>query len=111
MNLLKPLLVSEKAEQVLVFIFARENGNPTEISRFFKTDQYGIQTQMTKLETGNVLVSKMAGRTRVYQFNPRYPFLKELKALLQKALSFYPQELQDELWMNRRRPRRAGKPL
>jgi len=30
------------------------------------------------------------GCTRLYGFNPRYPFLKELKALLDKALSFYP---------------------
>jgi hypothetical protein len=56
-------------------------------------------------------VSRTAGRTRLYEFNPRYTFLKELKSLLEKALSFYPEEEREKLLMNRRRPRRRGKPL
>jgi predicted transcriptional regulator len=111
MNLLKPIIGSEKSENVLIFLLAREEGNSTEIARFYNTEIFGIQTQMAKLEIGAVIVSKKIGRTRVYSFNPRYAFLKELKSLLQKALSFYPNELQEELLMNRRRPRRAGKPL
>ncbi len=111
MNILKPLIVSENTENVLMFLLARDEGNSTEIARFFKVEIFGIQSQISKLELGSVLVSHMVGRTRLYQFNPRYPFLKELKALLQKALSFYPKDHQEELLMNRRRPRRAGKPL
>jgi len=56
-------------------------------------------------------VSRTAGRTRLYSFNPRYPFLKELRSLLEKALSFYPEEEREELMMSRRRPRSRGKPL
>jgi len=58
-----------------------------------------------------VLVSNSEGRTRLYRFNPRYSFLKQLKALLNKALLFYPQEEQERLLVVRRRPRRQGKPL
>lgn len=94
-----------------MFIFVRSQGYPTEIADFYKVSKLPIQKQMAKLETGNVLASHLVGRTRLYQFNPRYPFITELKALLEKALSFYPQHLQKELSMNRRRPRRAGKPL
>ncbi|MBI2330848.1 MAG: hypothetical protein HYU84_01485 [Chloroflexi bacterium] len=54
--------------------------------------------------------SQGVGRTRLYTFNPRYPFLRELLALLEKALAFYPREEQERLLMNRRRPRRKGKP-
>jgi predicted transcriptional regulator len=111
MGYLRALLGSESSEQILIFLLARENGYPTEISKFFNFSLDAIQKQMEKLEVGNVLASKAIGRTRVYSFNPRYPFLKELKALLQKALSFYPKDLQEQLLMNRRRPRRAGKPL
>jgi len=53
----------------------------------------------------------LEGRTRVFEFNPRYIFLPELKALLEKAFSFYPQEERNRLQMVRRRPRRTGKPL
>jgi len=43
-----------------------------------------------QLESGGILVSRAKGRTRLYTFNPRYPFLKESKEILDKALSFYP---------------------
>jgi hypothetical protein len=66
---------------------------------------------LDRLEAGGVLVSRDVGKTRPYVFNPRYPFLIELKALLDKALSFYPVEEQEKLSMNRRRPRAKGKDL
>jgi hypothetical protein len=109
--MLQPILGSENAERVLVFILARNEGYATEIARFFETDLSGIQNQLEKFEVGGVLVSQTAGRTRLYAFNPRYPFLKELKSLLEKALSFYNAETQEILLINRRRPRRRGKPL
>ena len=109
--MLEPLLGSTNAERVLIFILVRKEGYIREIARFFGSDPDSIQKQLAKLETGGILVSRPAGRTRLYSFNPRYPFLKELKALLEKALKFYPQEEQEQLLMNRRRPRRHGKPL
>ena len=110
MIMLMPLLSSENKERVLIFILSREDGYATEIARFFDTDLYGIQTQLEKLEAGGILVSQKVGRTRVYTFNPRYAFIDELKSLLEKALSFYPVELKDQLMMNRRRPKMRGKP-
>jgi hypothetical protein len=81
------------------------------MAKFFDTDLYGIQKQLDKLETGGVLASYKAGRTRLYRFNPRYSFLKELRVLLEKALGFYPADEQERLRIFRRRPRRRGKPL
>jgi len=109
--MLEPLLGSVNAERCLLFILAREEGYASQIARFFDTDLYGIQRQLEKLETGGVLASHSAGRTRLYRFNPRYSFLRELKALLDKALGFYPPEEQERLRVVRRRPRRQGKPL
>jgi hypothetical protein len=109
--MLEPLLGSTNAERVLIFLLARKEGYSREIVRFFGGDPDSIQKQLVKFETGGVLVSRPAGRTHLYSFNPRYPFLKELKALLEKALTFYTQEQQEQLLMNRRRPRRMGKPL
>ena len=109
--MLQPLLGSVSTERVLIFILSRNEGYATEIARFFETDLFGIQNQLDKLESGGVMVSHTAGRTRLYTFNPRYPFLMELKCLLEKALSFYPEDVRERLLMNRRRPRRRGKPL
>jgi hypothetical protein len=109
--MLVPILGSLNTERVLIFIQAREEGYARDIARLYETNLYGIQKQLDKLEAGGVLASRLVGRTRVYTFNPRYPFLKELQALLAKALTFYSPDEQENLLLNRRRPRRKGKPL
>ena len=109
--MIESLLGSKNAERVLIYIFAREQGYAREIASFYKTDLKSIQMQLDKFEKSAVLVSRTVGRTRPYIFNPRYPFLNEVKALLEKALSFYPENEREELVMNRRRPRARGKTL
>jgi hypothetical protein len=109
--MIESLLGSKNAERVLIYIFAREEGYAREIAGFYKTDLKSIQMQLDKFEKSGVLVSREVGRTRPYIFNPRYPFLNEVKALLQKALSFYPESEREELVINRRRPRARAKPL
>jgi predicted ArsR family transcriptional regulator len=109
--MLKPLFGTENSERVLMFLLTRNEGYAREIAQFFDTNLYGIQRQLDKLESGGVLVSRTAGRTRLYQFNPRYPFLNELKQLLEKALTFYPEDVRENLMTNRRRPRKRDKPL
>jgi predicted transcriptional regulator len=109
--MLEPLLGSTNAERVLLFLLARDEGYASEIAAFFDTDLYGIQKQLDKLETGGVLLSRRAGRTRLYRFSPRYAFLAELRALLAKALARNPPQEQERLRVVRRRPRRRGKPL
>jgi hypothetical protein len=109
--MLEALLGSANCERVLIYLVARNEGYARGIARFFDTGLGPVQKQLEKLEAGGVLFSGLIGRTRMYGFDPRYPFLQELKGLLEKALSFYPEEMRDLLLMNRRRPRRRGKPL
>jgi len=109
--MIEVLLGSKNAERVLIYIFSRDEGYAREIASFYGTDLKPIQMQLDKFEKSGVLVSREVGRTRPYMFNPRYPFLNELRALLEKALSFYPANEQDELKINRRRPRGKGKEL
>ncbi len=109
--MLEPIVGSKSSEQVFIFLIARDEGYATEIARFFEADLFAIQKQLERLENSDVLVSKKVGRTRVYQFNPRYPFLDELKNLLIRVLGFYPEEVREALVMNRRRPRKKDKPL
>jgi hypothetical protein len=109
--MLEPLLGSINKERVLFFINVRGEGYARDIARFFATDLTPVQRQLDTLERGGILASRLAGRTRLYTFDPRYPLLAELKAFLAKAVSFYPQEEQDRLLLVRQRPRRGGKPL
>ncbi|MCI0549910.1 MAG: ArsR family transcriptional regulator [Anaerolineae bacterium] len=109
--MIESLLGSKNAERVLIYIFSRDEGYAREIANFYDTDLKSIQLQLDKFEKSGVLSSQAVGRTRPYMFNPRYPFLAELKALLEKALSFYSVKEREELTMNRRRPRARGKGL
>lgn len=109
--MLAPLLGSLSGERILLFLFARGEGYAREIARFYNTDLSPIQRGLEKFEANGILFSRLAGKTRLYAFNPRYPFKPEVENLLKKALTFYPPKEREALLMNRRRPRRSGKPL
>lgn len=94
-----------------MFIASRGSGYAQEITKFFKANYRSVQRQLERLEAGGVLQSKTYGKTRVFSFSPRYPFLKKLLPLIEEAKKFYPAELVRALDYNRRRPRRTGKPL
>lgn len=100
-------------EEVLFFLLANERCYASQLRRLFQTPIYSFQLALDRLENGGVVVSRREGRTRVYQFNPRYPFLKELKAFLEKAYQFLPEEIRQRYYepVVRTRPRRKGKPL
>lgn len=108
--MIETIIGSENAERVLIYLLVREKGYASEIADFYEVDLSPIQKQLLKFEAGGVLVSTLAGRTRIFQFNPNYAFLPELRELLQKAFQFYPPEEMERLKFNRRRPRRTGKP-
>ncbi|MEA3373155.1 MAG: ArsR family transcriptional regulator [Campylobacterota bacterium] len=109
--MLETLFGSKNRERVLQYILANEEGYAKEIATFYQSSLDPIQKQLEKLELGGVLVSQTVGRTRLFMFNPRYAFLKELIALLEKAKSYYQPEEIERLDMQRKRPRRKGKPL
>ncbi|MEH6625569.1 MAG: winged helix-turn-helix domain-containing protein [Motiliproteus sp.] len=109
--MLEGILGNINKERVLVYLIARGDGYPREIAAFFDTSLTPIQAQAEKLETAGVLYSHFIGRTRVFALNPRCVYLNELKALIRRALEFYPADLYDSLVNNRRRPRKPEKPL
>ncbi|MFD1216433.1 winged helix-turn-helix domain-containing protein [Microbulbifer celer] len=109
--MIEAILGSLSAERVLLFITARESGYAAEIAKTFSTDLSPIQKQLDRMERDSLLISQKVGRTRVYSYNPRYPFVPELKLLIEKALSMLPDELREQLELDRRRPRKKGKPL
>ena len=109
--MLSDLLGSKNRERVLQFILANTQGYAKEIADFYDSSVDPIQKQLERLELAGVLVSQTAGRTRLFRFNPRYPFREELTALLVKARSYYSPEEQERLTLRRKRPRRKGKPL
>jgi len=67
-----------------------------QLSRIFKQALSPFQKALDRLETGGILISFLVGKTRCYQFNPRYSFLLELKGFLTKAYEFLPEKVKDQ---------------
>lgn len=109
--MLGELIGSVNKERALIYLIARERGYARQIARFFDAPLDPMQKALDGLERSGILISRTVGSTREYEFNPRYPMRDELHALLEKALSLYPEALRDELLVTRKRPRRKGKPL
>ncbi len=111
--MLESIFGGKNIEKVLFFLLVNQHCYGRQLSRVFNQALSPFQKVLDRLENGNVIVSFLEGKTRIYQFNPRYPFLQELKAFLIKAYSFLPQEIKDRYYEPkiRKRPRRKGKPL
>lgn len=109
--MLEAILGSEGAERVLIFLAARGQGYALEIANTFNMSVSNVQKHLVRMERGGLLVSTKTGRTLVYSLNPRYAFKNELEALLNKAVTMAPNSIKEKLLLNRRRPRRSGKPL
>jgi predicted transcriptional regulator len=102
---------SASSEQVLIYISANKEAYAREISAFYGVSLSPIQNQLNKLELGGILMSRLAGKTRLYFFNPRYAFYKELAAFFKKVIEFLPDEEKQRMLNVRKRPRRKLKPL
>jgi len=111
--MLEPLFGSKTIERILFFLLKNNRCYGAQLSKVFNEALSPFQKGLDRLEAGGIIVSFLEGRARVYQFNPRYPFLPELKTFLQKAYEFLPDELKERFYQPiiRRRPRRKGKPL
>ncbi|NGX26757.1 MAG: hypothetical protein K940chlam6_00682 [Chlamydiae bacterium] len=111
--MLERLFGNKNIEKVLFYLAFNEKCYATQLSNNFDSALSGFQNTLDKLEYAGVLVSFLEGRTRMYQFNPRYPFLNELKSLLSRAYNYLPESIRKKYYEKRirKRPRRKGKPL
>ena len=108
--MLEGLVGNKTAERVLLFLQAYGEGYAQQIADRFSISLSAVQRQLARLEDGGVVVSQLKGRTRLYVFNPRWPFRFELQELLKKVLSYLPNAELDRYYRSRTRPRRKGKP-
>ena len=110
--MLEYLFGSKYQEKVLIYLCLHGKANATELSKCFNSSLDPIQKVLKKLENGGLLVSFLEGKTRVFEWNPRYPFVEEIQDLAIKAYEFLPQDMQEEYRVaKRKRPRKTGKPL
>lgn len=111
--MLEALFGNESIERVLFYLLRNETCYALQLKKQFQCTLSAMQQALLRLEKGGILVSTLVGKTRVFQFNPRYPFLSELRFFLQRAYETLPEEIKKKYYETsvRRRPRRTGKPL
>lgn len=101
---------SERRSDILMFMANYGEGYAREIARTFGVSLSPVQGQLRRFERAGLLVSRLIGNTRLYSWNPRYPFLGEVQALMSKVLTYLPESEKKKYFSKRRRPRRSGKP-
>ena len=111
--MLESLFGTPIIEKILFYLLINEKSYPSQLKNIFQSPLYSFQKALERLEKGGIVVSHREGKTLIYQFNPRYPFLTELKSFLQKAYEFFPEKIKEKYYdlNTRKRPRRRGKPL
>jgi len=105
------LFGSDSAANTLLYIANYERGYCREIAETFGVSVNMIKNQLHKFEQNGVLVATYVGRARVFEFNPRFPYKKELLSLLEKRLALMSDKDLKKYYRKRMRPRRKGKPL
>jgi len=111
--MLELLFGNENTERILFFLLVNKKCYGKGLADRFSVALSSVQRTLQKLEKAGVLVSFEVGKTRLYEFNPRYPFLNELTAFTKKAYAFLPSDMKVKYYepIERKRPRRTGKPL
>jgi hypothetical protein len=111
--MLEYLFSNKNVEKTLMFLCLHGKANATQLSRAFGSALDPIQKTLRKLEDGGLLVSFPEGRTCVFQWNPRYPFGREIQVLAKKVYGFPSLRIQETFYQPtaRKRPRKMGKPL
>ena len=83
--MIENLLGNKTLEKILLSVEADGDCYANGIAKKFKLPLFAVQTQLKKMEKTGILKSRIYANVRIYEFNPKYPLLKELKALLHKT--------------------------
>jgi hypothetical protein len=109
--MIKDLVGGQASEAALMYLANYGEGYSQTVADTFGIRLSAVQRAFKKFEVAGVVVSRLKGRTRVFEWNPRYPLKKELLQLLEKALQLLPNEDTKRYFRQRMRPRRTGKRL
>jgi predicted transcriptional regulator len=106
--MLEGLLGNKSARQVLLDLYHNGEVHASAIAQDFNVAVTPIRHQLDRLENAGLLVSREAGRTRLYSFNPKSPFSRPIKEIIKIEYESLPVEMRQKIFQ-RRRPRRKGK--
>ena len=81
------------------------------IEKNIDTGSRAILNQLSKMEEAGIFVSRSVGRTRLYTFNPKSPFVKPIKKIIEIVYSNLSIKQKEKMFKERVRPRAKGKEI
>lgn len=106
---LEAVFGNRSAAQVLMFLQAYGSGHASRMASTYEVPVSAIQRQLLRFEREGLLLSRMVGRTRVFEFNLRNPTVRNLRVFLGAELELLPEAEIKRYFRQRQRPRRTGK--
>lgn len=89
---LQPLLANRNIERILLFCFVNESCYGSLLHTLLQVPLTPIQHALRRLEEGEVLISHVERKRKIYRLNPDYPLYSELQNLLRKCYTLLPPE-------------------
>jgi len=107
--MIEAIVGNRTAERVLLHIYHYGEIHAAAIASDYGTVVNPIRLQLERFENGNIFVSKAVGRTRLYSFNQKSPYVKPLMEILKITYEAIPLKEREQIFNQRRRPRKKGK--
>ena len=87
----------------MLFLENYESGYASLVAKTFDIPVSITQDQLRKLENAGVLISRLVGRTRLFEFNPWNPTAKHLRTFLADELNALPESITQRYFRERQR--------
>lgn len=110
--MLDKILGSKTAQKIFLHLFHYGETYPSAVAKDFQISLGQVQRQFDRFEEAGIIISKLSGRTRVYQFNKKQgAVVKPFMELVKVFYDSIPLKEKEKIFHVRRRPRRRGKPV
>ncbi|MBF0298950.1 MAG: ArsR family transcriptional regulator [Oligoflexia bacterium] len=107
--MIEKLFGNETAGLILLNIFHYERIHASAISKNISKALRPVLNQLQKFEEIGLLVSQEIGRSRQYFFNPKSPYTRPVKEILEITYQSMPVNLKEKMFSTRGRPRAKNK--
>jgi len=109
--MLDQILGSKTAQKIFLHIFHHGESYPSAVAKDFNITLGQVQRQFDRFENAGILISKLSGKTRVYQFNKKNTLTGPFIEMVKRVYDSIPIDEKETIFSTRRRPRRSGKPV
>ena len=109
--MLEGIFGNKTAEKALLHVFHYGETYTSAVAQDYGLALDPIKRQLERFESAGVLVAKQLGRSRIFSFNPKSPYTKPIKDLIQITYQAIPLRERERLFSQRRRPRNKNKPV